>query len=312
MSQVTSLSPEQAAARKRYVGGSEIASLFGCGYKTELELWLEKAGQLDPEPLTAEWIEGGTFMEPGIAAWVAHRTGYKLEKVTRHCAHPTVAGWGASLDYEIVGHADGPGVAQIKRVNWFLGKKAWVLEPGEEEAPPHIELQLQHEMGAIDYDWGLIGADIGGTLRVIERPRDPNVQLAIADRVGAFWDSIKAGTMPEPNPARDLATLKRLWPTATIGKWAPFTDDLAQHLHDLETGRAYARAGETLAEAAATAILWRVRDAEGVQLPDGNILSAVVTKRKGYVVADTSYRQLKVAKPKAGKGSKDKGETTDE
>lgn len=312
MPEVTSLSPEQAAARSRYVGGSEIASLFGCGYKTELELWLEKAGQLDPEPLTAEWIEAGTFMEPGIAAWVSHRTGYKLKKVTRYCTHPTVAGWGASLDYEIIDHPDGPGVAQIKRVNWFLGKKAWGLEPGEEEAPPHIELQLQHEMGAIGYEWGLIGADIGGTLRVIERPRDEGVQQAIADRVGAFWESIKAGTMPEPNPARDLATLKRLWPSAVVGKWAPFTEDMAQMLHDLETGRAYARAGDTLAEAASTALLWRVRDAEGVQLPDGRVLTAKTTKRKGYVVQDTSFRQLSIAKAKPAKGSETKGDDTNE
>lgn len=297
----TTLSPEQEAERKGHIGGSEIASLFGIGYQTALELFLEKTGQIAPEPLTAEWIEAGIFMEPATAAWVQHRTGYRLVNVTRYHKHPTVAGWGASLDYEIVDHPDGLGVAELKWVNWFQSRRTWQLDVDEEEAPPHIELQLQHQFGAATRAWGLIGANVSGSLKIIERAIDAPLQQAIADKVGWFMDLIRRGDPPEIDLARDLDTLKKLWPRAVVGKVIEAPPLAHKWVMQLEAARVDKHGAEGREKEAQTALYAIVGDAEGMDLGDGRVLTAKTTERDGYIVAPTTFRSLRVTKKKERK-----------
>ena len=319
---ITSLTAEQQKHRGKNVGGSEIGCLFGCGYKSELELWLEKAGEIPSEKLEGEHIERGIFMEEGIARWCAYRTGWTLRKVHRYITHKTARGWGASLDYEIVNHPDGAGVLQVKSVSFFAGKRDWILETDAMEAPPHIELQLQHELGAVGRAWGAIGAEIGGSLKIITRQPNQRIQELIGEKVEKFWDSIERGIPPEPNPERDLTTMYRLFPECVPGKIIDRggNEDFMSYVHDLEQARAYMKAGEALEEAAKCAILWNIKDAELVELGiiDGvpMMMTAKSGMRKGYVVEDTMTRTIRVKekkpdKPKSKKESKD-GPGTDQ
>ena len=307
--EVTTLTPDQYAARQKVIGGSEVASLFGLGYKTKLELWLEKAGEIDPEGPSSEAIERGTFLEDGIARWAAHRTGYRLQKVLNHITHPTVSGWGANLDYMVVGDDRGEAPCEIKSVNYFAGKRSWVLARGEEEAPPHIELQLHHQMGAMQAPWGMIAADVGGSLQIIEREWDDHFQDRIAEEIDEFWESIRKGEPPEPSLENDLRTLKRLYPSHTPDKVVTLDelgDDFRQHMHDLELGRHYAAAGDKLKEAAQTAIWWIIGDTELIDLGDWEgdgahkVLSAQAAERKGYVVEPKTVRGLTIKKAPKG------------
>jgi putative phage-type endonuclease len=303
--EVTTLTDEQFAQRRNVIGGSEVASLFGLGYKTKLELWLEKAGEIEPEGPNNEVIERGTFMEEGIARWTAHRTGYRLAKMSNHIVHPENSGWGANLDYKVLDDPRGPAPCEIKSVNYFAGKRSWVLAKGEEEAPPHIELQLHHQMGAMQAPWGVIAADVGGSLVIVEREWDDHFQERIGEEIDEFWESIRKGTPPDPSLENDLRTLKRLYPSHTPDKVYTLDDlgaDFRQHMHDLELGRQYASAGEKLKEAAQTAIWWIIGDAEVVDLGDWEgdgtrkVLSAQAQNRSGYVVEPKVVRGLNIKK----------------
>jgi putative phage-type endonuclease len=300
-SEVTTLTPEQYAERQKVIGGSEVASLFGLGYKTKLELWLEKAGEIEPEGPNNEAIERGVFMEDSIARWAAHRTGYKLQKVKDHLVHPQNSGWGANLDYRVLDDPRGSAPCEIKSVNYFAGKRAWVLARGEEEAPPHIELQLHHQMGAMQAPWGVIAADVGGQLIIVEREWDDHFQERIGEEIDEFWESIRKGEPPEPSLENDLNTLKRLYPEATPDKVYTLDElgqDMRQHLHDLELGKQYEKAGQQLKTAAQTAIWWIIGDAEMVDLGDWEgdgkhkVLSAQTQHRSGHVVEPHSFRSL--------------------
>jgi predicted phage-related endonuclease len=300
-SEVTTLTPEQLEQRMQVIGGSEVASLFGLGYKTKLELWLEKAGEIEPAAPSSEAIERGTFMEPSIAAWAAHRTGYRLQKVSEHLVHPEVDGWGCNLDYRVLDDERGPAPCEIKSVHYFQGKRAWMLE-GDMEAPPHIELQLHHQMGAMQAAWGLIAADVGGSLVLIEREWNQHFQDRIQEEIEDFWDSIRQGTPPDPDLEKDLKTLQRLYPDHTPNRIVPLDDDLRHHLHDLELGRQYKSAGEALEKAAKTAIWWKIGAAEAIDLGDWEgdgthkVLMAKTTNRAGYTVEPTKSRTLQIKK----------------
>lgn len=92
--------------RRRHVGGSEVAALFGeHPHLTKFELWHRKAGSLpDPDLTDNERVFWGQTLEPAIAMGVAKVTGWNIRKVRRYIAHPTVPGFGGSLDYEVVAH----------------------------------------------------------------------------------------------------------------------------------------------------------------------------------------------------------------
>lgn len=304
---LNSLSAEQAAHRATHIGGSEIACLFGCGYQTELELWLTKAEQLEKPVLEGEHIEAGIFLEDGIARWAAWRHNWNIRRVNRYIEHRTVKGWGASLDYEIVGHEAGAAPLEIKNVNWFAAREGWELTVGEEEAPLHIELQLQHQIGATGRKWGAIAANANNKLMTLVREPHQRTIDAIGEKIEKFWDSIARGVAPEPNPARDLATLKRLYPEAVVGKTLDLAGDadFLKLVARLQQGRQMEKEGKALINEASCLIFARIGDAEAALIGDidgvPRVLTAKTTFRKGYVVDDTTFRALRIVKAKEEK-----------
>jgi predicted phage-related endonuclease len=308
---LTTLSPEQAAQRKTHIGSSDIAALFGCGRKSALTLFLEKSGQIDDDFEGNEWTDAGTILEPAIARLVERRQGWKLRNVYRYIEHPKVKGWGASLDREIIGHERGVAPLELKNVNFFMHKQQWgvVEEGGEEEAPLHIELQLQHQIGACGRAWGAIGALVGGfKVQVIERDRDDRIIQAIGEKIEDFWERVRTDRPPEINGEKDLNVLKRLYPNAVPLSSCDLSHDtnLCQRIRDLRAARAAKSAAEKAEKEALAHILQAVGTHEfalcGVQ-EDGKLydLTAKTTQRAGFTVEATSFRSIRLVERKPAK-----------
>jgi predicted phage-related endonuclease len=215
---------EWLALRESFVGGSEVASLFytyrmpdggaavrhlyeappensqplGClsPYRTGYALWTEKAGLVMPADFSSERIDAGKFLEPALAAWASDKFKLKLRKVRRYHQHETVEGWGASLDYEV--HGIGMPPVEFKNVDRAIFARDWMAEGDDIIAPPiHINLQLQHQMGACGADHGFIVACIGGNeLKLGRIPRHEPTQTRIAEAITAFWAGVKAQVPP--------------------------------------------------------------------------------------------------------------------
>lgn len=226
MASIPVSSPDEwHAIREQFVGGSEIAALFyqyeTCAgdfvqhayekppagavgrclspYLTGHGLFNVKSGLVMPENLDdKEYVVAGQFLEPAMAEWAKSKWSWPIRKVRRYLSHDRVAGWGASLDYEL--HAVGlSGVpVQFKNVDRLVFQRAWQIE-GDEiiGVPLHVLLQLQHEIAVADADHGWVVACVGGNRLLrgrIER-HDPTLQR-IESAVVAFWDAVRAETPP--------------------------------------------------------------------------------------------------------------------
>lgn len=210
-------SPAWHEMRARNIGSSEISSLFDLapedtpGYaKSRFALWHVKAGNAPPLFQENTRIKWGVRLEAVIAEAAAEENGWSVQKggyfADVHCP-----GLGASLDFviEYDPKERGPGVLEIKNVDWLIHKKSWETEP-----PPHILLQLMHQLAATGYGWGAVCCLIGGNdLRIYRYAARPKLIADIRRKVTEFWKSIDEGKEPPVDGSESAsAVLKALYP----------------------------------------------------------------------------------------------------
>ena len=207
------------AARRGVVGASEVAALFGCAPAYALSryaLWQVKAGRV-PEPVVdGERPAWGLRLEAAIAGGAAEIHGLAIEPGA-WVRHPRVAGMAATTDFHVedgteLGHP-GPGVMEVKNADWLAHRRQWT----DAEPPPHVLLQLQHQLACTGMGWGVVVALIGGNRLAppYAYAARPALIAEIERRVVDFWASIGAGEPPEPDgTAADLAALRDQFPDA--------------------------------------------------------------------------------------------------
>lgn len=216
------------ALRAQHIGASEVAALFGKQppYAPGLfALWHAKAGIVPPEPVDNPRVRWGLFLEDAIAAVAEAEEGWNVQPGQ----YASREGLGATLDRIIAApgakereaNLSGPGVLELKNADWLTHKKEWGDEP-----PIHILLQLQAQLLATGYSWGAVAVLVGGNdLRVHRYFPRPKIQAAIAERVAAFWASVKERRRPDPDGSDSaFRTLRELAPDIEDAA-ADLTDD---------------------------------------------------------------------------------------
>jgi len=211
-------SPEWHAARARNLGSSEIAALFDLPndqvpayMMRRFALFHVKAGSAPPPVVDGARPKWGLLLEAVIAEAAAEAHGWEVTK-GGYVTDATTPGLGCSLDFVIASdpEEDGPGVLETKSIDWLIHKRSWT----DAEPPPHILLQLQHQLCATGYSWGAVAALVGGNdLRVYRYKARPKLIAEIRRRVQDFWASIEAGK-PPPVDGSDSASavLASLYP----------------------------------------------------------------------------------------------------
>ncbi len=211
-----SLSVEQQAIRATRIGASEVGAVFGLDpYCTRYELWHRKNGTLPEEDLSDnDHVFWGTVLEPAVASGVAQREGWTVRKVHRDSPHPSLPHLGASLDYEIVRHADGPGALEIKTADRYAFKH-W----DDGQPPLRYQLQLQTQLACTGRRWGAIAVLVGGNdLHVYRFAQHEAAISRVVSEVDAFWRSLLEGREPQPDWQADAETIIRLHSTTEAGK----------------------------------------------------------------------------------------------
>lgn len=188
------------ALRAQHVGASEVSALLGCEPPYALgvrALWEVKAGRAPRPDVTHERAAWGLRMEEAIAAAAAEREGWDV----RPGRYASLDGLGATLDRIIAApgpndeDAAGPGVLELKNVDWTVHRAQWGGEP-----PAHILVQLQAQLAATGFAWGAVAALVGGNgLHVYRYTARPRLQAEILARVAAFWRSVAEGKPPAPD-----------------------------------------------------------------------------------------------------------------
>lgn len=211
-------SPEWHALRSRHIGGSEIAALFDLppdqtpGYMlSRFALWHIKAGNAPPPHVGNPRVKWGLKLEAVIAEAAAEEFGWTYDK-GGYVEDETTPELGCTLDFII--HSDptevGPGALEAKNVDWLQHKRTWTGE----EPPPHILLQLQHQLACTGYTWGAVVALVGGNdLRCYRYKARPRLIEDIRRRVREFWQSIDNGKEPRVDGSEGAsAVLTSLYP----------------------------------------------------------------------------------------------------
>lgn len=313
---------EWLALRHQYVSSTESAALFGLSaYCTPYELGVQK--QKKEPPTDDAWTDNarmvwGTRLQEAIARGISVDYGVKIRRVRGYATHPGCR-LGASFDYEIVGVYEptdergtvevkdkslqemyqelGPGVLEIKNVDWLVYKKEWKKEEGEIEAPPHIEIQVQHQLEAIGRKWSAIGVLIGGndTLLIL-RDHDAQFGEMIRNKINLFFDNLGKGILPPVTLPHDVEIIRKIYLSSSPGKIYNGMEDIElralceQYKHAAGSEAKFEEARKSLG----AKILMRIGDAElattvGYRLSAGTVSETVV---KSFTKA--AYRNLRI------------------
>lgn len=214
------------ALRDKDLTSTEAAALFGCSpYATVYELFHRKTGQLVVDFELNDRIKWGNRLETAIALGIAEDHGLIVEPFKAYMRIDGIR-MGSSFDFKVTGLAagysgdetfrdlfreHGEGIMEVKNVDGLQFKRGWIADGEDMEAPPHIELQVQHQQEVADLDWTIVAPLVGGnTPRPFARLRDRAVGQMIVERVLEFWAMVDRGQAPDPDYTQDGATIAKL------------------------------------------------------------------------------------------------------
>lgn len=294
------------AARRKNVGGSEVACLFGVQAPYQMSmytLWQVKAGKIPEPDVGGERAAWGLRLEAAIAEGAAETHGWEIEK-GGYVQHPTVEGAAVSLDYVIkaaravhTGEMPGPfpGALEIKNSDWMVHKNQWA----DGEPPIHVQLQLQHQLACTGYEWGYVVSLIGGNK--LAEPyfftRRPKIIAEIEKRVAAFWQSIREDKPPPVDGSESTAgALAALFPEATPGLSIDMStsNEFPEAFATLKQARLDKKAAEAAERASKNAIMEMAGEAELIKYGETIVATLKSQTRKSYVVKESSSRVLRL------------------
>ena len=177
--------------RKQGIGGSDASVVCGINrYKSPVELWMEKTGQI-PAQEAGEAAYWGTQLEGLVRAEFAKRTGIEVRQVKQLLQsedHPFML---ANLDGVCVHPDFGPCTFEAKTASAYKARE-W-----DDAIPDEYMCQLQHYMSVTGYKAAYIAVLIGGNTfrwRLIERDEKLISMLILFESV--FWKHVQDGTPP--------------------------------------------------------------------------------------------------------------------
>lgn len=197
--------------RKQGIGGSDASVVCGINrYKSPVELWMEKTGQLQAQE-AGEAAYWGTQLEPFVRAEFTKRTGIWVDhrsELLQSEEHPFIL---ANLD----------GICEVPDIGTcvFEAKTASAYKAGEWEntIPDGYMCQIQHYMAVTGYAGAYIAVLIGGNTfkwRFVER--DEELISMLIELETAFWNHVQDGT-PPPLDGSDASArfLAQRFPSST-------------------------------------------------------------------------------------------------
>lgn len=200
------LSVEQHDARSKGIGGSDAAAACGLSpWKTPVQLYLEKRGEVKPENLDdVEHIAWGKLLEDVIADEWARRNGVKAHRVNDpkiSKQHPFMV---ANIDRRIVGKREG---LEVKNASQWTNEN-WG-ELGSDDVPIYYITQGVHYMHVLDYDAWNYAVLLGGNQLLHYRvERDAEIEKQVIAQESRFWECVQTAKAPPPTKVEDLT---RLW-----------------------------------------------------------------------------------------------------
>ncbi len=177
--------------RRQGIGGSDASVVCGISrYKSPVELWMDKTGQL-PYQETGEAAYWGTLLESVVRSEFTKRTGIEvrqLGQLLQSEEHPFML---ANLDGVCEVPDYGPCIFEAKTASAFKAGE-W-----EDAIPDEYVLQVQHYMAVTGYRGTYIAVLIGGnTFRWKFIERDEELIFMLIELESDFWKHVQDMTPP--------------------------------------------------------------------------------------------------------------------
>jgi putative phage-type endonuclease len=220
-------SPEWHEARAGHIGASDVPIILGLSsYKSAYTLWHEKAGLIEPQPVSKEMQrkrDYGHYMEPFVTDLFRAEhpdmdiyptgTWRNRERPWQGC-NPDRLVRPAGADIATT-------LAQIKTANFATD---W-----EDQLPESYVAQVRWELDTFGFDHGylIVYFNVSGDYREYRIEPDMFVDDTVRLRVRAFADSITAGEPPEIDDSLDTyKTIRRLNPSLDRGREVVIPEDV--------------------------------------------------------------------------------------
>jgi putative phage-type endonuclease len=280
--------------RAKDLTSTDIPALFGLSpYLTEFELWHQKRNRVVEDFQGTERMEVGRVLEDAIASLVVDRyfQNGSSKKIEDYYSQPHLR-LGASFDHMLTFNDDTPcAILEIKNVDRLVYKQHWA----EDEAPPHIELQVQHQMLVAHIRHAYIAVLVGGNElpRPLFRECNQGICDQILGRASMFWESVDNGIEPDVDWGKDTKFISQLYGFAEPGKVIDASPAVTNHVQSYQKYSAAIGKLEKRRSEAKGNILRSIGDAEKV-IGDGFSITAGMVGPKEIAYTSKGYRQFKI------------------
>ena len=181
------------------IGGSDVGAILGADpYRTPLDIYLRKMGEVESDPDNAAMYWGRT-LEEVVAREYEKRSGIEVEKVGFK-RHP-------EIDW-MLGHVDRLAkdrsvVLECKTSGWSgaWGHPGHFDSPTEcaDVAPSNYVFQAMHYMALHDVNMGAIAVLISGRdYRIYTFDRDRRLEADVVQRLDQWWKDHVVAEVPPP------------------------------------------------------------------------------------------------------------------
>jgi len=215
------LSPEQIAARRNGIGGSDATTIMGGDPVKLAKLWEEKTGRREPDDLSdVLCVQLGSCTEPFNAAWYQKITGHQIICRNLPRVHHEIEWWRSNLDGIVLVLGGKPAVWEAKHVS------GW--EEILDIVVPRYTPQVYHNMHAAGCKRGILSIIVGtSALQVFEFEHNPMYLARLIERETEFWEYVQQDCPPPewldiapPPPVTDFRCRSR-WRASRSGLRPP-------------------------------------------------------------------------------------------
>lgn len=271
------------------ISASELGVMLGVNpYKSKLELWLEKHGDLPRIETDSQPARWGNILEAPIADYYEEVTGRTLRRQNIQLRHKTVPFTG-HIDRQVAKEKRGVEIKTVSlRVAHHWGKE-------EDQIAEYYLPQVHGYMLLKNYPVWDVAALVGGNeFRLYTIERDKEMDELILENVMEFIHSLDNDQQPLPDYVHQSTPelMKRLYP-GTSGEVVELPEEV-QYWHDtMKEAQAEINSLKSAVRSAKSRIQEAMGEASMGVFAAGGGYTRKVISRKGYIVEPTDYIDLR-------------------
>lgn len=220
--------------RSKGIGGSDAAIICGLSkYKSPIELWMEKTGQIEPTE-AGEAAYWGNIMEPIIREEFTKRTGLEVGLEKSILQHPDFPFMLANLDGIIIEPQTNRGLIFEAKTASTYNANLWNMN-----IPENYQLQVQHYMAVTGFTGAYVAALIGGNeYKYFYIERDDELIKLLIKLEYQFWNCVVSKTPPKLDGSSSCTELmNKLYPKGTSKDILALPDDAMELIKQYETAQ---------------------------------------------------------------------------